>query len=45
LLKSGVDRYAADLAVELPAAVSSGFIARLDFGELAQRGHVYTGLY
>jgi hypothetical protein len=32
----GVDGYAADLT-----AVSSGFIARLDFGELAQWGHTY----
>jgi hypothetical protein len=32
---SGVDRCAADLT-----AVSSGFIARLDIGELAQWGHI-----
>ena len=37
--RSGVDRYAADLT-----AVSSGFIARLDFGELAQWGHKYQAL-
>jgi hypothetical protein len=36
---SGVDRYAADLTT-----VSSGFIARLDFGELAQWGRYYQTL-
>ena len=36
--------YVADLAVELPAAVSSGFIARLNFGELARWGHEIPGI-
>jgi hypothetical protein len=35
-LDGGVDRCAADLT-----AVSSGFIARLDFGELAQWGRYF----
>jgi hypothetical protein len=39
LSKSGVDGDAADLAVDCLTAVSSGFIARLDFGELARWGH------
>jgi hypothetical protein len=33
----------ADHAVELPTTVSSRFIARLDFGELARWGHVIPG--
>ena len=34
----------ADRVVELPATVSSGFIARLNFGELARWGHADTRL-
>jgi hypothetical protein len=36
--EGGVNGFAADLV-----AVSSGFIARLDFGELARWGRVYQG--